>query len=187
MSYRVTLGKLRFLYQDKRWSEACKSVHRLMDKFVAKAINKTSQEGKIPKPASMHREHYILLNEMARVTQDTDDLRYQILNVFLAGHESTAVALGSIFFHLARNRAAWDKLRSEVKAIGDAPLTFELLKNIPYLRYVISESKKTALLIGGKTNELIASRSLSQPGSSVDEPPMFQRHSPPCRRRSKWQ
>ena len=88
---------------------------------------------------------------MAKVTKDTKDLRYQILNVFLAGHESTAVALGSTFFHLARNHAVWDKLRSEVKTVGDTPLTFELLKNMRYLQYVISESKETTLLVVRQT------------------------------------
>ncbi len=120
-------------------------MQNFIDKFVARAVKDASQEEKTSKPANTQREHYILLDEMAQVTKDPEYLRHQILNVFLAGHESTAVALGSIFFHLARNRAVWDRLRSEVKALGNAPLTFELLKSIEYLRYVISESEGTAL------------------------------------------
>ena len=117
-------------------------MHSFIDRLVAKAVNDQSgEEENILKPTNPQRKQYILLNEMAKVTKDTRDLRYQILNVFLAGHESTAVALGSIFFHLARNRAVWDRLRSEVRAVGNAPLTFELLKSMQYLRYVISESK----------------------------------------------
>lgn len=138
---RVRLGKLRFLYRDKRYTEACKSVHSFIDNYVVKAVNnKPEEEGNKSEPTNPQRKRYILLDEMAKVTKDTTDLRYQILSVFLAGHEATAVALGSIFFHLARNRAIWDRLRSEVKAVGNAPLTFELLKSMQYLRYVISEN-----------------------------------------------
>ena len=140
---RMRLGKLRFLYQGRRWLEACMSVHKFIDRYVVRAVNNGSYEReKTLKPIDQQPKHYILLNEMAKVTKDEIDLRYQILNVFLAGHESTAIALSSIFFHLARNPTAWQKLRSEVTAIGSATLTFESLKSMQYLRYIISESKR---------------------------------------------
>lgn len=143
---RVRLGGLRFLYQGKRWLEACAAVHSFTDRYVMRAVADWSHEPrKISKPGNQQRRHYILLDEMAKVTEDEMDLRYQILNVFIAGHESTAIALSSIFFHLARTPMAWQRLRSEVVAIGTAPLTFESLKSIQYLRYVISESKAATL------------------------------------------
>ena len=121
-------------------------MHSFIDKYVERAVNDRSHEQeKTSKSVDQQQKHYILLNEMAKVTKDEADLRYQILNVFLAGHESTAIALSNIFFHLARSPAAWQKIRSEVIAIGTAPLTFELLKGMQYLRYVISESKRHCL------------------------------------------
>ena len=128
-------------------------MHSFIDRYVVRAVNDSSREQEdMSKPMDQQQKHYILLNEMAKVTKDKVDLRYQILNVFLAGHESTAIALSSIFFHLARNPTAWQKIRSEVTATGTTPLTFELLKSMQYLRYVISESKRRWLpLIDGRS------------------------------------
>ena len=107
------------------------AVYRFINKYVVRVVNDGSHEReKTLKPMDQQPKHYILLDEMAKVTKDETDLRYQILNVFLAGHESTAIALGSIFFHLAWNPIAWQQIRSEVTAIGSVTLTFELLKSM---------------------------------------------------------
>jgi cytochrome P450 monooxygenase len=42
---------------------------------------------------------------------------------------------------VARRPEVWDKLRAEVLAIGDAELTFELLKTLKYTHAVMNESK----------------------------------------------
>lgn len=156
---RVRLGGLRFLYQGKRWLKACAAVHKFTDKYVVRAVADRSHErNKLSKPVNQNqrRRQYILLDEMAKLTEDETDLRYQILNVFIAGHESTAIALGHIFFHLARTPVAWYRLRSEVVAMGSAPLTFESLKSLSYLRHVISESKAATTLHSEKAKARFA-------------------------------
>jgi cytochrome P450 monooxygenase len=90
------------------------------------------------KDEANHR--YILLDEMAKKTQDKLDLRSQILAVFMPSRDTTAFLVGNIFHALARNTTVWVRLRKEVMAIGREPLTFELLKSIKYLQWVINES-----------------------------------------------
>lgn len=81
---------------------------------------------------------------MAKQTDNRDDLRQQILHVFLAGHDSSAVTTGNAIFHLSRNPEVWKKLRSEILSEGEKPLTFESLKTLHYLQYIIKESRCTS-------------------------------------------
>ena len=65
-----------------------------------------------------------------------------MLNVLLAGRDTTASLLGNIWFTLARRPDIWAKLRKEVQDTlhGQRP-TFEQLKEMKYLRAIINECK----------------------------------------------
>ena len=78
---------------------------------------------------------------MAKENDDRVELRSQILHIFLAGHDSTAITVSNAIFHLCRNQDQWIKLRSAVLAVGDVPLTFELLKDIHHLQYIVKEGE----------------------------------------------
>lgn len=122
-------------------------MHAFIDKYVMKALDTVPfTDNKEPIHLDEPHKQYILLNEMAKAIKDPAELRYQILNVFLGGHESTAIALSNIFFHLARNASVYQKLRAEVLALGTTPLTFELLRSLKYLRFVVCESKSFAFI-----------------------------------------
>lgn len=82
------------------------------------------------------------------------ELRYQILNVFLGRHESTAIALSNIFFDLALNETVYQKLRAEILGIGTTPITLELLRSLKYLRHVISESKCSIYIPSSPTQRI---------------------------------
>jgi cytochrome P450 len=81
----------------------------------------------------------ILLHELAKVTEDRDVLRSQLLNVFFAGRDTPAVALTNIFFLLARHPHVWKKCREEVQGLQKDDLSFERLKSLRYIQHVINE------------------------------------------------
>ncbi|TGO38021.1 hypothetical protein BHYA_0084g00130 [Botrytis hyacinthi] len=101
-----------------------------------------------PDPSSSSDEEdeenhgYILLHEMAKETDDRRELRNQTLQVFLAGHEATAIGVGNAIFWLRRNQKVWGKLRREVleHKEKDEELTFESLKGMRYLQWVVNET-----------------------------------------------
>lgn len=66
-------------------------------------------------------------------------MRQELLNVFLATHDDAAIVLTSIVFDLAQHPAVWARLREEVLGLGDAPVTFEGLKSLTYLRWAVNE------------------------------------------------
>jgi hypothetical protein len=50
--------------------------------------------------------------------------------------------IANCIWYLARHPEAWEKLRHEVAALGkDAPLTFDVLRTMPYLNGVMNESE----------------------------------------------
>lgn len=88
----------------------------------------------------VENRRYLLLNEMVKQTQDKLDLRSQILAVFMPSRDTTAFLVSNVFHVLARKPYIWAKLRKEIFSFEAQPLTFELLKSMRYLQWVINES-----------------------------------------------
>jgi len=138
---RVRLGRLKFLYRDPLWFESIRIVHEFVDKHIEVALEREKQRKRGDHTENESNHRYILLDEMVKQTQDRLDLRSQILAVFMPSRDTTAFLVANIFHALARNPNIWARLRKEVMAVGNKPLTFELLKSIKYLQWVINESK----------------------------------------------
>ena len=141
--YRVRLGKrFIFLHRDKKWLEAIRAVHEYVDRFVDKAIEQL--QIKAAKPFienSCQGERYVLLTEMARQVQDKEELRSQILSIFLPGFDASVYAMSNFFHILARRPDVWGKLRKEVVSLGSKSLSFEVIKSLKYLQWVLNESE----------------------------------------------
>jgi len=71
-------------------------------------------------------------------------LRDELVTLFLAGHETTAISLAWTFHLLAQNPQAEAKLQAEVDAVlGARPApAFEDLERLPYARMVAEESMR---------------------------------------------
>ncbi len=76
----------------------------------------------------------------ARMTDE--QVRDEAMTLFLAGHETTAVALTWTLALLAQHPAAEEKLHAEVDALGRRRLGFDDLAALPYTRQVISEGMR---------------------------------------------
>lgn len=145
----MQLGRLDFLHRDKKFEEAIKIVNKFADYYVAKAISYRKHHENLRRDGGDKREgkeRYVLLREMALETDNGEVLRNQIIHVFLAGHESSAITIGNAIFELSRNPTIWKKVRAEVLAQGDDRPTIETLKNMTYLQHVIKESKSSTHL-----------------------------------------
>ena len=139
----LTRAVLRFLHHDPKWHEAIRVVHAQVDRYIDDAFRQQAHKDlkKIEDSPSTgaERDRYILLHEMAKETQDKEDLRSQILTVFMPGRDSTGYALSNVFHVLARRSDIYQRLRSEVLRDEQQPLTFEYLKSLKYVQWVLSE------------------------------------------------
>ncbi len=146
---RLQLPKWNFLTEDKKFSASCKIAHSFVDAYIAKALRYFDEtQADIKRP-----ERYVLAHELLKKTKNRDDVRNQLLNVFLPAHDATGVALTNVFFNLARNPHVYAKLRQEISEMGDRETkwTFERLKSLRYLQYVINESFRLNPPIGTNT------------------------------------
>ena len=133
-----------FLHRDPDFTQACKTTHRYVEHFVQNAITRHKQDFEEKETFSNTKaERYIFLDELVKETDNITELRDQLLNVFLPGHDSTASLLSSTFFNLARKPDIWKKVRKEVLSLGNIELTYEVLKNMTYLRSVLNEGLLT--------------------------------------------
>jgi len=129
MRERKDLGPLYFIRgSDKIWKEACAEVHTFVDEHIQKAMERKNMQ-------SQGAFVDILLSELG----DPLKVRSQLLNMFQAARDSTAISASNMFFNLARHPLVWNKLREEILAIS-GPLSFELFKSMKYLQCVLKES-----------------------------------------------
>ena len=141
---RLQLNRFLFLYRDKEWFNAVARVHEFVDGHIDKALQeqksrKSADTGSITATESQRSD---LLWDMAKNLKDKKALRSQILAVFIPSNDTTSIFISNIFYALARNPDVWAKLREEVTSLGSAPLTFELLRGMKYLNWVLNESKQ---------------------------------------------
>lgn len=86
-------------------------------------------------------DRYVFLYELVKRTTDPVQLRSEMLNVLLAGRDTTASLLSDTWFILARRPDVWAKLREEVDALGGEKPTFQQIKDMKYLRWVLNECR----------------------------------------------
>jgi len=129
-----------FLHRDRDFSKATVDARAFVDQFAQKALDygaaHSSEKGTSDDPGN----RYVFLYELAKQTSDKKMLTDQLLNILLAGRDTTASLLSITCFILARRREIWDKLRDEVLRLESEVPTFEDLKSMKYLNWVLNET-----------------------------------------------
>lgn len=142
LSARSVMGPLMGFHRDKKFTKAVHEARAYVDRFVQQAIqyrlslDKDQDTLKYSKP----NEQYVFLYELSKRTLDKTALTDQLLNILLAGRDTTASLLSIVFFVLARRPDVWTKLRNEVLKLEGQKPSFQDLKATSYLRWVLNES-----------------------------------------------
>lgn len=140
---RALAQKLYWTINPAEFHKANAKIHEVVDRYVQLAL-RSKHTGKNQKTG---QGRYVFLEALALETDDSKVIRDNLLNVLLAGRDTTASLLSSVFYFLARNSRVWGKLRREiVREFGDRQtpgneITHARLKGLTYLRYVLNESK----------------------------------------------
>lgn len=141
LAARARAQGLYWLINPKAFREANRRVHEVVDHYVNVALESKKN------PDRKQDGRYIFLEALAADTEDPKMLRDNMLNILLAGRDTTASLLSSTFFYLSRYPDVWNRLRHEiVEVFGDSKsprteITQTKLKDIPYLRYVLNEGE----------------------------------------------
>ncbi|KAK5170523.1 uncharacterized protein LTR77_005111 [Saxophila tyrrhenica] len=130
LAQRGRLGDLYWLIGGPKFWKACRTVHDFVDSMIKTRIDaRDTGDSK-----------YVFLDALLQQTNDIFLLRSQILNVLLAGRDTTACCLTWTLRLLSRHPAVLKKLRAEIEdQVGaDAP-TQQDLKRMQYLSFVLKE------------------------------------------------
>ncbi|KAF8848456.1 cytochrome P450 [Acephala macrosclerotiorum] len=168
--HNIRLGALSKFRYNPQAIQSQKRAFAYIDRFVDEALAlRNSQKASGPEETSQ----YIFLHELARETGDRQELRDQILNVLLAGRDTTASLLSNMFFELARHPKIYAKLREEVSHVGGREPTYEELKDMKYLKYCLNESLRLRPVVPANTREAICDTTLPLGGGEDGQSPMF--------------
>ena len=115
--------------REEKWQSYCDLILSYINDRVEDAFQRVTLPEQPQKPMNDLR----IVDELVKATSDKLSLRYLVLSIFSPAHDTVAVTLSNVFFHLARNPGVWTKLREEVLAFGLAPLTHEMLASFKYL------------------------------------------------------
>ncbi|KAL8837179.1 MAG: hypothetical protein Q9170_002641 [Blastenia crenularia] len=149
-----------------------KYVHDFVDHYVQLGLRRQRNRD-IEKSASKGGERYVFLHELVQVIHDPIRLRSELLNILLAGRDSTASLLGNVWFMLARRPDVWAKLRQEVDDLNGKRPTFEQIKNMRYLRYILNETLRLYPIVPANARMSVADTFLPRGGGPDGKSPLF--------------
>ena len=139
-AYRFLLQQLYWILNGSEFRKSISTVHKFADYYVQKALDLTPEQLE-------KQDGYVFLYELAKQTRDPKVLRDQLLNILVAGRDTTAGLLSFLFFELSRNPEIFAKLREEIEnkfGLGEdarvEEISFETLKSCEYLKAVINET-----------------------------------------------
>ncbi|KAJ6179432.1 hypothetical protein N7519_009893 [Penicillium mononematosum] len=137
---RSRFEKLAFLAENKETKFSDKQVHSFVDKVVSNALAASQSE----KKPSNEKSSYVFLEALLEVTRDPIELRSQLLNILLAGRDTTASLLSWTTLMLSRHPDVFTKLRETILSnfgtySNPENITFATLKSCQYLQHVMNE------------------------------------------------
>lgn len=178
VAYRGRLFDFYFLYCPRYFGEDCAAIRRFADHYVNVALNgELESSTKSGQPVENH-SHYVFLRELAKETRDPNELRSQVLNVLLAGRDTTAGLLGWTFYLLARHPEVHSKLRAVIiETFGtrsdNVEITFESLKSCTYLQNVLSEVLRLHPIIPENSRRAVRNTTLPRGGGPDGLAPIY--------------
>lgn len=132
--WRARLDIFWWITPSGKFQRAIQTVRSFVSSYVESALESNS----LAKPA----QKSALLNDLIAETKNPIELRDQVLQLLLAGRNTTAALLSHALLFLARNPKEYANARAEVLAFYESgtPMTFETLKACKVLNYILQET-----------------------------------------------
>ncbi|KAL8704176.1 MAG: hypothetical protein Q9201_002674 [Fulgogasparrea decipioides] len=144
---RARAGPMQRFVPMQSFYKGLEVINSFIEPFVQDALHSSSAQGlsddeKEPKENSSSTTW---LQSVAKFTRDRKVIRDQIVNILLAGRDTTAGTLSFLFKELSAHPAVYATLRHEILAkCGGAARprapSYEDLKDMPYLQHCIHET-----------------------------------------------
>lgn len=177
--YRRSPGRFLAFSANRKFDKACKIVHDFADKFVHNALAHRKSEYAQNRTSA----RYVFLDELAKVTNDPRQLRDELLNILLAGRDTTASLLSNTFHVLAWRPNIWNRLKAEVDELNGEKPDYETLRNMKYVKYLLNECELIKLQLFTSRERALTPPSPPPLPRRPDQLPLRQQIDPPPPRR----
>ena len=137
-----------------------------MNKGLAKRSTLLSE-----KPSDSTR--YVFIDELVRQTDNRGRIRSELLNILLAGRDTTASLLSNVWWLLSKHPNVWAQLREDVDTLKNQCPTFEQLKELKYLRAVLNEALRLYPVVPINAREAVVDTTLPLGGGPDETAPIF--------------
>ncbi|KAI9931071.1 hypothetical protein MW887_010728 [Aspergillus wentii] len=166
LAKRFRIAPWHCFYNPSSFQKACSEVHRFVERYIDNLD--------LHDESSSEERYYGFIKQIAAESPTTKDLRNQLLNVLLAGRDTTACCLSWTFRLLVRHENVMSRLQQEVKSVmGDqAHPTREQIRKMPYLALVIKESLRLYPPVPLNNREAIRTTILPTGGGPDGESPI---------------
>ncbi|KAF4554344.1 Cytochrome P450-like protein 66 [Elsinoe fawcettii] len=155
---------------NKEYVGDCKFVHDFVDTYVEKGLAKRP---KLLAEKPNESQRYLFIDELVRQTTDRYQIRSELLNILLAGRDTTASLLSNVWWILSKRPDIYAKLREEVDAIGSGRPTFEEIKDMKYLKALLNESLRLHPVVPLNSREATEDTYLPRGGGPDGRSPLF--------------
>jgi cytochrome P450 len=139
------VGKLAGLKPDAKFVDGTKYVHEYVQGYVKKTIEQNKRYAALGEKAETGSK-YVFLDHLAKTGYSEKKIQDELLNILLAGRDTTASLLAHLWYILARRPDIFNKLRAEVLSLGNKEPNFEQIKGMKYLQYCLNESQFLILI-----------------------------------------
>jgi len=119
------------------------------------------------------KPRYLFLHELLRQTQDRYTVRSELLNILLAGRDTTAGLLSNTWHVLSKRPDIWAKLKAEVDQLNGERPDYATIKEMKYLRYLLNESLRLMPLVPGNAREAVRDTVIPVGGGPDGKAPVF--------------
>lgn len=165
LAKRLVPGKAKF-------GRDTKFVQEFVDHLIRKALTKHAQSGNESDNDRMNRR-YTFIVELLRHTTDRIRIRDELLNVLMAGRDTTASLLTNVWFILSIRPDVWQNLQADVHRLkGECP-TFEQIKDLKYTKAVLNESLRLHPVVPLNSREATEDTTLPLGGGPNGRSPLF--------------
>lgn len=178
MAKRFRLGDMWWMMNSKEY----KDNNKVIDDFVKHYVDLALKKGTVEKKAEEGRHHgketYVFLEALAEQTRDPQVLAAQLLNILLAGRDTTASLLSWAFNQFLRNPTVFVKLRATVvETFGTfedpQDISFATLKGCTYLQHCLNETLRLWTVVPGNSRRTNKPTTLPRGGGPDGQSPVY--------------
>ncbi|KAI0803661.1 cytochrome P450 52E2 [Xylaria sp. FL0064] len=168
IAWRARLGWLTELRSDPELEEYSRFMKAFIQRFVTGIRDhpeKNSHRGDTGK--------YVFLDELLKSGESDEVICDHLLSIFTAGRDTTTSVLSYLFFELSRRPDIVATIHDEIRDVGRENPTWEDLRNMKYLNWVLKEALRLNPPVASNQREAVRDTILPTGGGTDGKSPIF--------------